>query len=525
MTTGRSGERREVLVTSGVALTLLAIVALLAGAGRVPTGDGPHLAATTFEIADALRAGDLATAFGTWFTRVSPQPPAGYAPGVLAALFLGDRWIAPLLTGAFALGLVWNALRRLADNALPWAPALVIVANPICWLYVEQYGWDLLTGAAVLQAISWLHASRGLRDIPAARRFGLWMGLGFLTKYTFPMFLWLPCLWAGVGILRGPDRGARLATLGQAVGIFMLLVAPWMVVNHSELFAYLGRSVGSDAVAAVEASRAGANRFTAASLALYPLALKDALGWPGALALAGVAVGSVFFGGGGGPPQRPPRAETPGTAVAALAAFGGLAVLSVLEQSQDRYALPALLALAALAQPLARLPWGLEVFVGVFGIQLLGTVATFRPGAPTYTPRFDHDLASATAMSWPVSRSYLPTHVDLDAWRIDEALTRLAGFTGDAPAALVLPDDPRFPEPGLYLLRARQLDLPLTLRIARPRGASAPRDGWPARDIGAVYTIWTPGVDTATEAWMAGSGRVALAEIALPRPLNGAVLR
>jgi putative membrane protein insertion efficiency factor len=34
------------------------------------------------------------------------------------------------------------------------------------------------------------------------------------------------------------------------------------------LFAYLGRSVGSDAVAAVEASRAGANRFTAASLAL-----------------------------------------------------------------------------------------------------------------------------------------------------------------------------------------------------------------------------------------------------------------
>ena len=113
MTTGRSGERREVLVTSGVALTLLAMVALLAAAGRVPTGDGPHLAATTFEIADALRAGDLATAFGTWSSRVSPQPPAGYAPGVLAALFLGDRWLAPLLTGGRDCG---SAAASAADD-------------------------------------------------------------------------------------------------------------------------------------------------------------------------------------------------------------------------------------------------------------------------------------------------------------------------------------------------------------------------------------------------------------------------
>ncbi len=525
-------------IDAAVLLVLGAILALLSAAGRVPTGDGPHLAAMTMELADGLRAGDVGAALHTWATRVTPQPPLGYLPGVAASLLVGDRWLAMLLAGAFALWLCWDALKRLADG-VPWAPALVLVASPLVWLYVEQYGWDLLTAAATLQAVSWLHRSRGLRDPRAAVAFGLWMGAGFLTKYTFPMFLWLPCLWAGLGILRGPDRGARLRVLGRALLAFAALVGPWLALNGPALAAYLDRSVGTGAVAAVEASRAGANRFSADSLSLYPLALKDALGWPGLVVLGAVGMAGFFFswGGGGSPRNAPPVAQGspaaarpvpasgPGALLPLLAALGGLAVLSTLEQSQDRYALPALVALAALALPIARLPWGQEIFVGVFGVQLVGTIATFRPGAPTYDPRFDHGLASAAEMSWPVTRSYLPTSVDLAAWRVDEALTRLSNFASGAPAALVLPDEPWLPEPGIYLLRARQLALPVELRVLRPRGASPPREGWPGPEVRAAYVVWTPGRDVATEAWMAGQARAPLAELDLPGSTSGVVLR
>lgn len=502
-------------------LAITGMVATLAQAGRVPTGDATHLAAMTFEVSSLIRQGDLAGALGTWATRVSPQPPLGYVPGVLASLFIADDWLAVLLTGAFALALVWDALRRLAGGRAPWGPALVVLASPMVWLYVEQYGWDLLTGAAVLQAVSWLHRSDGLRVPHAALAFGAWMGVGFLTKYTFGMYLWLPCLVVGIGIVRGRDR-ARWKNLGRAVAIFLVLVGPWLAINHAALADYLGRSVGAGAEAAVQGARSGAGRFSADSLALYPLALKDALGWPGVAALLFVGIGGVLSRRGAGP-GRPARGGA--IVLPVLAACGGLLVLSSLEQSQDRYALPALLALSTLALPLGRLVWGQEVFVGVFLAQLLASIATFRPGAPTGPPRFDHGLASAAALSWPGSRTYTPTHVDLAAWRVDEALTRATTFATGRPLSLLLPDDPRLPEPGVYLLRARVLGLEGALDVRRPRGAAPPRDGWPGPEPGAVYAVWTPGVDTAMEAWIAGSGRVSMASLALPGGVSGVILR
>jgi hypothetical protein len=521
--------RRDLRVEVAVVAALLVLVALLAAAGRVPTGDGPHLAAMTMAVTDALRAGDPAGAVTMLVTRVAPQPPVGYLPGILSTLLVGNRWLAMLLAGGVALWGCWDALRRLGGGAPPWGPALVLAASPLVWLYTEQYGWDLLTAAAVLQALSWLHVSDGLRDRRAAIRLGLWMGAGFLTKYTFPMFLWLPCVVEAARIARGPDRGRRLQVLGVAIAAFALLVGPWLVVNGGELSTYLHRSVGAGAVAAVEASRVGAARFGAESLSLYPLALKDALGWPGVVVLLAVGVAGAF------PTFTSPSTHRTGTGLAVLSALGGLGVLSCLEQSQDRYALPALAALSALALPVGRLRWGQEVFGGVFLVQLVGTIATFRPGAPaTADPRFDHGLASATAMSWPRSRSYRPTTLDLDAWHVDEALGRLAagegGSGGDGGgsglpevAALVLPDDPRLPEPGIYLLRARQLALPLDLRVFRPREASPPPEGWPPTPIDRVYVTSRPGRDTATLAWLAEQPRPRVEGYALPSGVEGAV--
>ena len=45
---------------------------------------------------------------------------------------------------------------------------------------VEQHTRDVAAAAAVLQTLSWLHASRGFTDRRACIAFGAWMGLGVM---------------------------------------------------------------------------------------------------------------------------------------------------------------------------------------------------------------------------------------------------------------------------------------------------------------------------------------------------------
>lgn len=493
------------LPTAVVAAALVGMAALLGAADRLPTGDATHLASATLAYADAILAGHPFYFVEWWARSVAPQPPLGFLPGVLTTLVLGGDWLAFVLPGIAALALVWDALRRLdAGNA--WAAMLVVLASPMVWLYVEHYSWDLLCAAAVMQALSWLHRSDAFADRRAAVRFGLWTGIGVLTKYTFPFFVWLPALWA----LRGMRDPARRKNLSVAVGAAAALVAPWLLVNAGEFASYLGRSVGEGAEAAVDAGRAGSGRFTVAALSLYPLALKDALGWPGLLALA--AGGLAGF-------RRVPT-------VGPLAALGGLVVLSSLEQSQDRYALPALVAASTLALGVPGLKWGLEVFVGVFGVLLAGSVATFRPGAPaTSAPRFDHGPETAAALSWPRSRTYVPSRVDLDSWWVDGGLAALLEAHGSVggTVGLLLPDDPTLPEPGVWLLRARLLGARWEMRLIRPRGPDAPRAGWPTADVETVLALWRPDRDLAANTWIAGTQR--LVAHPLPGGVEAAILR
>lgn len=488
-----------------VVAIVVGIVALLARADRLPAGDATHLAATTLALADDLRAGRLPGFFAAWLGQVAPQPPAGFAPGIAAATLLGGRWLAFLVPGGLALALIWDALRRIDPDAA-WAPMLVVVASAMVWLAVAQYGWDLLCAAAVLQALSWLHRADAFADRRATLLFGLWVGVGVLTKYTFPFFVWLPSLWAA----RRLGDPARRANLARAVGVAALVVAPWLVLNAPAFAAYLGRSLGPGAEAAVEVSRAGAGRFSLASLSLYPLALKDAVGWPGLVVLLGAGIAGA---------RHVP-------AVGALAALGGLAVLSVLEQSQDRYALPALVAGATLALAVPRLRWGLEVFVGVFVVLLGGSVATFRPGAAAAAaPRFDHGPDSAAVLSWPRSRSYRPTAVDLEAWQVDAALAELRDAHGadEGVVGLLLPDDPTLPEPGVWMLRARLAGHRWDLRVVRPRGAEPPRGGWPGDEVRTLLAVWRPDRDTAADAWIGATERVSTRD--LPGGVIAGVLR
>lgn len=496
-------------------LTVAGMVVVLGLAERTVGGDGAHLAGSELRLAQLLGDGEIVRAFGLFSTLIAPHPPAGYVPGVVAALLFGANVWTPLLAMAVPLLLTWDALRRLGDGRLPWAGWLAVCASPLTWLYVEQHGRDLVGAAALAQAISWLYASKGLADRRAAAWFGGWLAVAFLTKYTCPMFAVLPCL-AVVPSLRSRERWAAL---GGAVLVFLVIAGPWYLSYFDRVLAYVVPSETA-MVTSQAMSRREQGRLTPEVLALYPLAMKDALGWPGVgMVLAGAALGR--------------RASV----LPLAAALGGMAVLTPLGQAQDRYALPAFVFLAALVAPLARSRLGAVAVLVVFGAQFVATVGTFRPGAPAArTGSFDHPLTTATALSWPKSIAYGPVDFDLAAWRIDEAITGLREAHGrpEGTVGLLLPREPDMPDFGVFLARSTALgnrwDFANVNLRARHGGLPDPyfmgpmRAGdWPPSRFSAMYAIVPRQPDGDITEWLAAHRLTEVARFELPRGATGIV--
>ncbi|MFZ5477519.1 MAG: hypothetical protein ACOZNI_12155 [Myxococcota bacterium] len=480
------------------ALSIAALLALLVWKARTPSGDGPHLVGVELRLAQLVRDGELARAFRLFSTLLAPQPPAGYLPGIASFVVLGTKPWAALVAMAVPLALIWDALRRLGAS-VAW---LAVVASPMVWLYTEQHGRDLVCAAVVLQALSWLDLS----DRRKSAVFGAWMGVGFLTKYTFPAFLLLPCLLAF-----RPRHGRNLLV---AIGIFALVCGPWFLSYGPRVWAYLHRSaaVAMDA----ETLNARGDLLSREALLYYPIALKDALGWPGVAAvLIGVAT-------------RP--------TLPLAGALGGVAVLSTMQTAQDRYALPALVCLIACLAPLATRAWGWPILVAAFVPQLAGTVRAFAGEAETHG-KFDH--ADVAALAWPSPhRAYVPTDFDVARWRVDEAVRALAEVHGrpDGTVGLLIPRLPDAPEFGIFLLRSAWLGYRwdfASVNLARGRGGMDDevfvgplRDGaWPPRAFTALYALQPRAPDPAAAAWLAAHPAREHARFALPDGAAGVVYR
>lgn len=498
-------------------VTAAGMVAVLGLAERTAGGDGAHLAGAELRLAQLALDGELFRAFRLFSTLIAPHPPAGYLPGLASALVFGASVWTPLAAMFVPLLLVWDALRRLADGRVPWAGWLVVCASPLTWLYVEQHGRDLVVAAALVQAVSWLYASRGFTDRRASVAFGAWLAIVFLTKYTGPMFAVAPCL-VGAASLRTRDRWKAL---GLAVLTFLVLAGPWYGSYFERVYKYV---VPSEAamVTSQAMSRREQGALTPAVLALYPLAMKDALGWPGVVL---VAIGAAL----GGRASLLPLAG----------ALGGVALLTPLGQAQDRYALPAFVFLAALVGPLARHKVGAAVVAVVFGAQLLGSIDTFRPGAPAArSGSFDHPLSTAPALSWPKSASYVPVDFDMAAWKIDDAIAALRRVNGSdaGTVGLLLPREPEVPDFGVVLARAIALgnrwDYANVNLRAKHGGLPDPffmgplRDGsWPTTEFTALYVILMSQPDRDATDWLAARQLTEEARFTLPRGATGIVYR
>ena len=433
-----------VLVVGGAGNLLLT----LARAARLADGDTSSLLAVETRVAQLVRAGDLLRAGGLTWALIAPQPPAGYLPGIATFTLLGARpWGAWLSMGLVLAVGGWGLWRLWGTRA--WMAGLVIVASPMTWTYVEQHGRDVVAGCVLLAMLGELHRTEGFRAPRPSFAYGAWLGIGFLTKYTFPMFAVGPTLAAGLALVAGSyrasaeERRQRWTNLGVAVGGFLLTAGAWYAARGSAVLSYAGFSMSDDLGPQQTANLRDPSSIE--SLAYYPLALRDALSLPG-VALVGVALLAGVL----------TRATRGRTFLSFAAALSGVAVLSAAPAAIDRYAFPAFVALAALlpalvpverdgrrgaeggpprvgsASAVVALRIGLAVAaLAVFVPAYRASAARFAPGVPTQPARYEHPLASARDLAWPIGSAYLPTDLDAEAWHLDALASALVQAMGD----------------------------------------------------------------------------------------------
>lgn len=492
--------------------------------GRQPTGDAPHLLGTAMRLGWELRSLELSAFVAHWFTLLAPHPPGAYLlPSVLYTL-LGPAAVVPLLASLICLALIWDAVLRmlramdLEGAGQRWGVALCLAAAPLVWREVELFGLDLLAAAFVAQCLSRLMASRGLTVRREAVLAGAWLGLGFWIKYTFPVFLFFPCLAVAGGIawdrLRGRPGGmARIKNGLWLVLALVLAAGPLFVVQGRGIIGYVLRSL---APTANEAATMGGylNDGSPGIPALdrhlrYLGALKDLWGWPGlALLVAGLVLlvmGAVRGSRRGGDEPGPPRALR-AAALCLCCALGGFVLLSVFVIKLDRYMLPMLAPLLAVLLPplwhkrvgpplvlVAMVPPLLLVGADYLGLTQgqsmdrgLGALE-LNLGAQTPAPphRALDNSARKKLTTWgryplPEER-YRPISQDFSGWGLHQAIQQAASHMPPHGGSLgfLVQDEMRSPSFGVLLMATAQAGYPwdiVTVKLlpapSRPAGFS-----------------------------------------------------
>ena len=420
---------------------------------RIPTGDAPHMLAISDRLAMMFQRGEFLDGFESWTSLVTPHPPAGYLVPTSFAL-MGAGMEAARLTGLFGLGLCWYGMNLLSrgDHRSPWGPwmgGLLLLSTAMTWTLVEHMAWDLLAAGCVAACVGHLHASDGFRNKGHALGFGLTMGLGFVTKYTFPVFLFLPVLFSIRALVRFRSYGGLFVSL---LG-FCLVAGPWLWVYGDAVVAYVLNSTSTVHTISDSPAKSWLARLSANNLLYYPTVLRDALGWPGVL-LVSVAFVRVWM--------------RPAGRWAAWAVLSGIMFLSFAGENQARYLYPALPLLGAIVDigirpgivhPMAR--FGLVCGLGALLPSLWGVLniqQSERDAPPTRDQ--NHPVESLYGWGewpWPVT-PFRPIENPMKTWRVDEALAVLSDRAGAGrqQIGLILPRDVRLPPGSTYAWRASQ---------------------------------------------------------------------
>jgi hypothetical protein len=220
-----------------------------------------------------------------------------------------------------------------------------------------------------------------------------------------------------------------------------------------------------------------------------------------------------------------------------LGILGAYAVLTLNPQRQDRYMLPAVPLVAALAGSGRLRAWLAPVAV----VGAYGAAAMFlQSGTAPAERRFDHDLVSV-GMDWPwPHEAYRPLSLDPGPWRVDETLLQMREAHGrdDGTVGLLLDDLRGAPGMGLFLFRAGALgfrwDLATVMVDFMPGAGGQLRsdvfvgpfatDDWPSREFDVLVAVVRPS-DLARASWLRQAGVEEIASWELPGEFEGRLLR
>jgi hypothetical protein len=488
-------------------LPLAALVGLIAGAvqasGRVPAEDAPHILGISMRLGWLMSELRLGEALGNWLSLVAPHPPGAYLPTALLYALLGPSDQVPLLAALGWLLVLRNGgLRILEAQGLErrvWVLDLGLAASVLVWRQIDNNGVDLASAAMAAQCLGWLAASRGLRLRRASVLAGLWLGLGFWVKYTFPIVLFLPCVvvavWVLVDRVRLREEGWTRVVNGLLLcGGLALTLGPLALVSGDNILGYVALSTEatSETVASLGATE-GPSVSAFDKRFFYLAVLKDLWGWPGlALLVVGFLVG-----------LWEQRRQLMTTAVVASAALGGVLVLSSLTMKGDRYALPVVLPVLVVALPALARRWLIPTAPLVLALPLLfiwrdysgwthgqaiedvrawGEVPAAERRAPSGRG-FEHsaEVQLRTWGAWPrVEDPYRPFTIHLDGWALEEVIAELARRQPD-PEGLVglcLTERTGTPGFGVYLMEAERQGLHWNFVTVMVLNGSGP-DGGP----------------------------------------------
>ncbi len=212
------------LVLAVAALTTWANLAWAASDTGSPVSDAATHAFQSLLFHDELdRAGpDLVLqALLRWTEFRGHYPPLAYQVGELGWLLLGRSTLAPVLGQAPFLVLLAGSMyglgRLLAGRLAGLAAAIMACTAPVVLDHSRMLFLDMPLTALVAFGTWSLLASRSFEDVRLSRCWGLALGLGLLTKWTFLLFLAVPWMTAlGTAFLkRGPG------SLQQAVRMLL----------------------------------------------------------------------------------------------------------------------------------------------------------------------------------------------------------------------------------------------------------------------------------------------------------------
>ena len=437
---------------------------------RYPGGDGPHIIGTSGRLAQLLTDGEFEWFVYCFSSLLGPHPPFAYLPFVGSALVFPDLPYNHLIGGAIVLWLIADAMYRMGAGIFGFA--FIWVWTPI-WLQSENAGIDLVAGATVIQSISHLVRSDGLDNRYHTLGWGAWIGAAFMTKYTAPMFLWGPCVVAGIWAI----KHKRMKRIFEGIGAFCIVALPWWSTHWKQVQGYVLAS-GNAQSGLLTNKTIIENPWTPENMLWYPTAMMDTVGplLPIIIGL-GVLMGSTQI----------VKTRSWIAPVLISSILGGWIMLNAQKQRQDRYIIPAYPIMSA---GLAMAP-GL---VTIAAIPFLWKVTReniniFNSNEPAPAQRdYSHDVDSPAASYPTPHEAYWPISHDLTPWKIDEALNKVASMQGkDGTVGFLLDEQGGAPGYGIILSKAVQMGFNwhiATIMIAR-RGGPGPND--PNRPLASVF--------------------------------------